>query len=203
MGRSSRRWIDFDLFGHQMSGASAAGAGNPDSSFWAVDGQGGADPPFRRGACKWTTGKGLRRTAGSGGRHRLDHEADTPLRRQPGEQATLFMRDPSGNALEFKGFTDLGQVFAHERADTAAAPPPARTGEPAKFVTGSTMRHVVVMTATGSIGLWLCSSSTRSTCSTSRSRGRQELAAADRLCRHASVLFTTSMAIGLSIAQRR
>jgi hypothetical protein len=35
----------------------------------------------------------------------------------------------------------------------AAAPPPARSGEPAKFVTGSTMRHVVVMTATGSIGL--------------------------------------------------
>jgi len=35
----------------------------------------------------------------------------------------------------------------------AAAPPPALSGEPAKFVTGSTMRHVVVMTATGSIGL--------------------------------------------------
>lgn len=31
---------------------------------------------------------------------------------QPGEQATLFLRDPSGNALEFKGFADLGQVFA-------------------------------------------------------------------------------------------
>jgi extradiol dioxygenase family protein len=30
----------------------------------------------------------------------------------PGEQATFFMRDPSGNALEFKAFADLGQLFA-------------------------------------------------------------------------------------------
>ncbi|RUT96039.1 dioxygenase, partial [Mesorhizobium sp. M7A.T.Ca.TU.009.02.1.1] len=32
---------------------------------------------------------------------------------EPGEQATLFIRDPSGNALEFKGFRSLEQVFAH------------------------------------------------------------------------------------------
>ena len=32
---------------------------------------------------------------------------------KPGEQATLFIRDPSGNALEFKGFRSLEQVFAH------------------------------------------------------------------------------------------
>ena len=32
---------------------------------------------------------------------------------EPGEQATLFIRDPSGNALEFKGFASLDQVFAH------------------------------------------------------------------------------------------
>jgi len=31
---------------------------------------------------------------------------------QPGEQATLFIRDPSGNALEFKGFADMDAVFA-------------------------------------------------------------------------------------------
>jgi uncharacterized protein len=33
---------------------------------------------------------------------------------QPGEQATLFIADPSGNALEFKGFRDLGQLFARQ-----------------------------------------------------------------------------------------
>jgi len=32
---------------------------------------------------------------------------------EPGEQATLFIRDPSGNALEFKGFRSMEQVFAH------------------------------------------------------------------------------------------
>ena len=31
---------------------------------------------------------------------------------EPGEQATLFVRDPSGNALEFKAFADWNQVFA-------------------------------------------------------------------------------------------
>ena len=31
---------------------------------------------------------------------------------KPGEQATMFLRDPSGNALEFKAFADMGQLFA-------------------------------------------------------------------------------------------
>jgi len=31
---------------------------------------------------------------------------------QPGEQATMFFRDPAGNALEMKAFEDLGQLFA-------------------------------------------------------------------------------------------
>jgi len=35
------------------------------------------------------------------------------FRGEPGEQATLFIRDPSGNALEFKGFRSMEQVFAH------------------------------------------------------------------------------------------
>jgi extradiol dioxygenase family protein len=30
----------------------------------------------------------------------------------PGEQATMFFLDPSGNALEFKSFKDIGQLFA-------------------------------------------------------------------------------------------
>jgi extradiol dioxygenase family protein len=31
---------------------------------------------------------------------------------EPGEQATMFFRDPAGNALEFKSFADLGKLFA-------------------------------------------------------------------------------------------
>jgi extradiol dioxygenase family protein len=34
------------------------------------------------------------------------------FRGEAGEQATLFIRDPSGNALEFKAFADFGQIFA-------------------------------------------------------------------------------------------
>jgi extradiol dioxygenase family protein len=34
------------------------------------------------------------------------------FRGQAGEQGTLFVRDPAGNALEFKGFSDLNQLFA-------------------------------------------------------------------------------------------
>ena len=33
---------------------------------------------------------------------------------QPGEQATMFFRDPSGNAIEMKAFADLGQLFARD-----------------------------------------------------------------------------------------
>jgi extradiol dioxygenase family protein len=33
---------------------------------------------------------------------------------QAGEQATFFFLDPSGNALEFKAFADLGQLFAKQ-----------------------------------------------------------------------------------------
>jgi extradiol dioxygenase family protein len=33
---------------------------------------------------------------------------------QPGEQATMFFRDPSGNALEFKAFADDAKLFATE-----------------------------------------------------------------------------------------
>ena len=36
----------------------------------------------------------------------------TRFKGQPGEQATMFFRDPSGNALEFKAFSDITRLFA-------------------------------------------------------------------------------------------
>jgi len=39
-------------------------------------------------------------------------EPYTRFANQAGEQSTLFILDPSGNALEFKSFKDLGQLFA-------------------------------------------------------------------------------------------
>jgi extradiol dioxygenase family protein len=110
IGRSSATWVDFDLYGHQMSAhlrpqASAASDGK-------VDGIAVPIPHF--GAVllmdEWEQ-LAARLTA------RADIDwLERPMVRfkgEPGEQATLFIRDPSGNALEFKGFRSLEQVFAH------------------------------------------------------------------------------------------
>lgn len=87
---------------------------------------------------------------------------------------------------------------------TTGKPAPARAqaaprGEPAKFVTGSTMRHVVVMTATGSIGLVAVFIVDALNLFYISLLGQQELAAA---IGYAGTLlfFSTSIAIGLSIA---
>lgn len=111
IGRSSETWVDFDLFGHQMSahlrpsqGASAASG--------QVDGQSVPIPHF---------GAVLSMDAWTELASRLESRSDVewierPLLRfrgESGEQATLFIRDPSGNALEFKGFRSMLALFAH------------------------------------------------------------------------------------------
>lgn len=110
MGRSSETWIDFDLFGHQMSAHLRPGPDQPTAT-GAVDGEAVPIPHF---------GVVLAMDDWKALAARLEATPDidwilTPRVRfegQPGEQATLFLHDPSGNALEFKGFTDLDQVFA-------------------------------------------------------------------------------------------
>lgn len=110
IGRSSDSWVDFDLFGHQMSAHLRPGTGQAEGG-GSVDGVVVPIPHF--GVVlemdQW------RRLA-----DRLQADPRTvwierPMVRfagQPGEQATLFIRDPSGNALEFKGFADMDSVFA-------------------------------------------------------------------------------------------
>lgn len=111
IGRSSATWVDFSLYGHQMSAhlrPSAGGAPTdgrvdgvmvPIPHFGVVllmdDWQALADRLQASTGVDWIE-KPMLRFAG-----------------EPGEQATLFIRDPSGNALEFKGFRSLEQVFAH------------------------------------------------------------------------------------------
>ena len=111
IGRSSETWVDFDLYGHQMSAhlrPLAAEAGRDGK----VDGVAVPIPHF--GAVllmdEWE-----KLAARLEARSDIDW-LERPMVRfkgQPGEQATLFIRDPSGNALEFKGFRSLEQVFAH------------------------------------------------------------------------------------------
>jgi len=108
-GRSSERWIDFDLYGHQIVAHLAPGrcidnARNP------VDGHDVPVPHFGLILTmpQWQTLADRLRSAGV----RFVIEPYIRFQGQPGEQATLFLLDPSGNALEFKAFNDIGQLFA-------------------------------------------------------------------------------------------
>lgn len=111
IGRSSDTWVDFDLFGHQMS-AHLRPAAVEAANDGKVDGKSVPIPHF---------GVVLVMPEWEALAKRLEQRRDIdwierPMVRfkgEPGEQATLFVRDPSGNALEFKGFRSLAQVFAH------------------------------------------------------------------------------------------
>ena len=108
-GRSSLEWIDFDFFGHQIvthlaPAEVAAKATNP------VDGQ---DVPVRHfgvilSLADWEVIATKLKAAGTV----FIIEPQIRFQGEPGEQATLFFLDPSGNALEFKAFADDAMVFA-------------------------------------------------------------------------------------------
>jgi len=107
-GRSSDAWIDFDLYGHQivthLSSGAGAGHSNP------VDGHDVPVPHFGvvLSMEDWRALAARLEAAGIvfGIAPYIRFEG------QVGEQATMFFRDPSGNALEFKAFADDSQLFA-------------------------------------------------------------------------------------------
>lgn len=108
-GRSTAHWIDFDLFGHQLS-AHLGEAGHV-ACLGRVDGRDVPIPHFGVILPReefWAFADRLR-AAG------IDFLIAPELRfvGQPGEQATMFFLDPDGNALEFKAFTRPDEVFAH------------------------------------------------------------------------------------------
>ena len=108
-GRSSPTWVDFDLEGHQivahLSPADCVPAGrNP------VDGDG---VPVRHFGLvlPWDRWEALAaRLRGAGVEFLL--EPRSRFEGGPGEQGTFFVRDPAGNALEFKSFRDPSRLFA-------------------------------------------------------------------------------------------
>jgi uncharacterized protein len=109
VGRSSTEWIDFDLYGHQLVAhwspdARAAAHTNP------VDGHDVPVPHFGV-VLGWYDWHALAdRLQAAGVRFGIAPHIRFPG--QVGEQATMFFTDPSGNALEFKAFRDIGQLFA-------------------------------------------------------------------------------------------
>ncbi len=108
-GRSSDRWIDFDLFGHQIvahlqPGRAGVEATNP------VDEREVPVPHFGviLSPAQFEELAGRVRRAGV----RFVIEPYVRFLGEPGEQHTMFFLDPSGNALEFKAFADRSQIFA-------------------------------------------------------------------------------------------
>jgi extradiol dioxygenase family protein len=108
-GRSSSEWIDFDFFGHQI--VAHLSPPKPDADHTnAVDGHDVPVPHFGV-VLDWVDFHALADKLRAGG-VRFVIEPYIRFKGQMGEQATMFFRDPSGNALEFKSFRDRGQLFA-------------------------------------------------------------------------------------------
>lgn len=108
-GRSSDEWIDFNFHGHQIV-AHLAPARSDDSATNHVDGHGVPVPHFGL-VLEMSDWEDLAQRLREGGTEFVI-EPTIRFKGQPGEQATMFLRDPAGNALEFKAFADRGQLFA-------------------------------------------------------------------------------------------
>ena len=108
-GRASDTWVDFDFYGHQIvahldPGARAVRHHNP------VDGQNVPVPHFGvvLDMLAWRALAARLQAAGV----RFVIEPGIRFPGEIGEQATMFLLDPSGNALEFKAFADPTRMFA-------------------------------------------------------------------------------------------
>jgi uncharacterized protein len=112
-GRSDRDWVDFNLYGHQLVchlNPRLGREGRISASYNAVDGHGVPVPHCGvvLGPEEWSDLAARLKV------HQVEWviEPCTRFAGAPGEQSTLFILDPSGNALEFKSLHDLGQLFA-------------------------------------------------------------------------------------------
>lgn len=108
-GRSSDHWVDFDFFGHQL--VIHLKESHPDDLHTnPVDGKDVPVPHFGvvlamsdfHDLAKRVTSKGIP----------FIIEPYVRFKGEAGEQATMFFKDPAGNALEFKAFKNLDQLFA-------------------------------------------------------------------------------------------
>jgi len=109
IGREAERWIDFDFFGHQLS-AHLADRAMGEIGASSVDGKRVPVPHFGL-ILGW---EDWERLADRLERAKIDFVIAPYIRfrGEPGEQATMFFRDPSGNFLEVKAFREAASVFA-------------------------------------------------------------------------------------------
>jgi len=108
-GRSSDHWIDFSLFGHQVVAHLKEGHVNSSDSN-PVDGHDVPVPHFGV-VLPWAVWEELAQRL-TAAKIQFVIEPYVRFEGQVGEQATMFFLDPAGNALEFKAFKDMSQLFA-------------------------------------------------------------------------------------------
>jgi extradiol dioxygenase family protein len=111
VGRSSDAWIDFDLYGHQV----VAHLSPEDVQASNANGVDGDRVPVRHFGVvlsmhEWQALADRLTSTGI----EFIIEPKIRFKGQPGEQATMFFSDPAGNALEFKAFKNMDQLFATE-----------------------------------------------------------------------------------------
>ncbi len=109
-GRSSKKWIDFDFYGHQIvTHLVGDGPTERDAGKNPVDGHGVPVPHFGVVLAMedWEALAAKLRAAGT----EFEIEPTIRFKGKPGEQATMFFRDPAGNALEMKAFARDEMLF--------------------------------------------------------------------------------------------
>jgi len=107
-GRSAAEWIDFDFFGHQIVAHLDPGM-TPRRHHAPVDGHDVPVPHFGAVLDMAAWQAMARRLESAGARFVI--EPTIRFRGEPGEQATMFFLDPSGNALEIKAMADPAKLF--------------------------------------------------------------------------------------------
>ncbi len=107
-GRSADHWVDFDLYGHQIvahlaPGQARQGSTNP------VDGEAVPVPHFGVVLDRESWDRLSKRLTEASARFVI--APTVRFEGQPGEQATMFLLDPAGNALEFKAMANPQNLF--------------------------------------------------------------------------------------------
>ena len=108
-GRSDEKWVDFDLYGHQFV-IHYKPKSEEENHTNEVDGH-YVPVPHYGVVLSWNDWEALAEKLKN---HNIEFVIEPYVRfkGEPGEQATMFFLDPCGNALEFKAFKDLSQMFA-------------------------------------------------------------------------------------------
>lgn len=111
VGREAEKWIDFDFFGHQIS----AHVKPEECEAAATNGVDGDAVPVRHfgAVLEWSDWEALLKRVKAAGTEFII-EPRIRFEGQPGEQGIFFVKDPAGNAMEFKTFKNMDNLFARD-----------------------------------------------------------------------------------------